>query len=254
MGRAGSFIAFVQQMAKNSMTRQRSGGGQWSFSQLCSSEYREDQSVSQQFHEGLAQASPEQNGELERVISMQELHIALQDFLSPLNMASSKTELSRPGDTILTPTPAPPGPWERQHRREPSRPSKPPQPIFTSCNRFAALSSPAYTFTYASSPITHPSTSALYTGLSARVLDIAKRLPSAFRRCNAWLSTLGPTTSDCRREVLKEHYQTLLPDVSRRQMPGSSPALFPPTGGDPSGSAGFSRCSPGSAAGAPSTA
>ncbi|KAL7886012.1 hypothetical protein AOLI_G00063070 [Acnodon oligacanthus] len=40
------------------------------------------------------------------------------------------------------PAPAPPGPWECQRRRGPSRPSPPPQPILTYCNRFAALSSP----------------------------------------------------------------------------------------------------------------
>ncbi|KAL7876858.1 hypothetical protein SRHO_G00035010 [Serrasalmus rhombeus] len=50
--------------------------------------------------------------------------------------------LRTPGDAVLTPAPAPPGPWERQRRRRPSRPSPPPQPVFTSCNRFAALSSP----------------------------------------------------------------------------------------------------------------
>ncbi|KAL7829486.1 hypothetical protein AOLI_G00303710 [Acnodon oligacanthus] len=43
-----------------------------------------------------------------------------------------------------------------------------------------------YPFSYVSGLVTHPSPSALYTGLGAHVLDIAKGLPSALHRRNAF--------------------------------------------------------------------
>ncbi|KAL7865136.1 hypothetical protein SRHO_G00103830 [Serrasalmus rhombeus] len=128
-----------------------------------------------------------------------------------LSVVAPASTLRTPGDAVLTPAPAPPGPWERQCRRRPSRPSPPPQPVFTSCNRFAALSSPPTPSPTprAPSPAPAPRHSAqdsVYV-IGARVLDIAKRLPSALRRRDA---------SDRRSEVMKEHYQTLL-DTARKK-------------------------------------
>ncbi|KAL7881112.1 hypothetical protein SRHO_G00033660 [Serrasalmus rhombeus] len=77
-----------------------------------------------------------------------------------------------------------------------------------------------YAFTYASGPVARPSASVLCTGLGARVLDIAKRLPSALRRRDAFgtmVIHVGTNDiSDRRSEVLKEHYQTLL-DTTRKK-------------------------------------
>ncbi|KAL7844759.1 hypothetical protein SRHO_G00232980 [Serrasalmus rhombeus] len=44
----------------------------------------------------------------------------------PPSVVAPAWTLRTPGDAVLTPTPAPPGPWERQRRRQPSRPSPPP--------------------------------------------------------------------------------------------------------------------------------
>ncbi|KAL7859129.1 hypothetical protein SRHO_G00142760 [Serrasalmus rhombeus] len=90
----------------------------------------------------------------------------------------------------------------------------------------------------------------------ARVLDIAKHLPTVLSKHNAFRTVViyvgTNDISDQCSEVPKEHYWM---PPGRRQMPGlSSLALFPPTGGDLSGSAGSLHCSPGSAAGGPSTA
>ncbi|KAL7861347.1 hypothetical protein AOLI_G00176960 [Acnodon oligacanthus] len=117
-----------------------------------------------------------------------------------------------PGNAVLTP--APHGPWERRCRR----PSLSPQLIFTSCNRFAALSSLAYAFTYVSGLVIS----------SSVVLHLKVS------------------------EVLKENYQTLL-DTARRKTDARIiiPDLYQLTGGDPSCSGGSSCCNPGSAAGAP---
>ncbi|XP_036421667.1 uncharacterized protein LOC118805159 [Colossoma macropomum] len=169
-----------------------------------------------------------------------------------------------PGDAVLTP--APHGPWERQRRRGPCRPTPPPQPIFASGNRFAALSTPhtPSPTSRASSPPPAPaprtsspapaprasppapaprrsSQDSVYViGSSivchvqvkvrnthatvscfpgARVLDIAKRLPSALRRNVFGTVVIHVGTNDIldrRSEVLKEHYQTLL-DTARKK-------------------------------------
>ncbi|KAL7832455.1 hypothetical protein AOLI_G00300030 [Acnodon oligacanthus] len=118
--------------------------------------------------------------------------------------------LRTPGDAVLTPAPAPPGPWERQRRRRPSRPSPPPRgPQFT-----------AHAFSYTSGPVARPSASALFTGLGARVSDIARRRPSALRRRNAFGTVVihvgTNDISDRCSKVLKEHYQTLL-DTARKK-------------------------------------
>ncbi|KAL7869633.1 hypothetical protein AOLI_G00136210 [Acnodon oligacanthus] len=85
--------------------------------------------------------------------------------VSPLVVVPA-TSLCTLGDGVLTP--APPGPWERQCCRGPFRPSPPPQPIFTPCNRFGPPQSPT------------------------------------------------PGHGLCYREVLKEHYQTLLDTAKKK--------------------------------------
>ncbi|KAL7861932.1 hypothetical protein SRHO_G00133730 [Serrasalmus rhombeus] len=115
------------------------------------------------------------------------------------------------------PAPAPPGPWERQRCRRPSRPSPPPQPVLQPIRRSQLT---AYAFTYASGPVARRSASALCTGLGARVLDIPNRFPSALCRRNAFGTVVihvgTNDISDRRSEVLKEHFQTLL-DKARKK-------------------------------------
>ncbi|KAL7873550.1 hypothetical protein AOLI_G00126210 [Acnodon oligacanthus] len=129
------------------------------------------------------------------------------------SVVAPASSLRTPGDAVLMPAPAPPGPWERQCHRGPSRPSPPLQPVFSSCNRFAALSSPPMpspipralppdpapqrssqdsVYIIGRSIVRHvrvrgidsPATVSCFPG--ARVLDIARRLPSALRRRNAF--------------------------------------------------------------------
>ncbi|KAL7878216.1 hypothetical protein SRHO_G00048590 [Serrasalmus rhombeus] len=163
------------------------------------------------------------------------------------SVVAPASSLHTPGDAVLTPAPAPPGPWEHQRRRRPSRPSPPPQPVFTSCNRFAALSSPPTpsptprapspapaprrsaqdsVYVIGSSIVRHVrvrgvnshATVSCFPG--ARVLDIAKRLPSALRRRDVFgtvvIHVRTNDISDRRSEVLKEHYQMLL-DTARKK-------------------------------------
>ncbi|KAL7839563.1 hypothetical protein SRHO_G00262210 [Serrasalmus rhombeus] len=120
------------------------------------------------------------------------------------SVVAPASSLCTPGDAVLMPA-------------RPSRPSPPPQPVFTSCNCFAAPSSPPTPSP--TSPVARPRVSAFCTGLGARVLDIAKCLPSALRRCNAFGTVVihvgTNNISDRRSEVLKEHYRTLL-DTARK--------------------------------------
>ncbi|KAL7883339.1 hypothetical protein SRHO_G00009970 [Serrasalmus rhombeus] len=99
-----------------------------------------------------------------------------------------------------------------------------------------------------------PSVHHLRPHLLAHVLDIAKRLTLALSRCNTFGTVVIhvgiKNISAQHSEVLKEHYQTLL-DTARKTPGSSSPDLFPHTEEDPIISAGYSRCSPGSVAGAP---
>ncbi|KAI4893751.1 hypothetical protein NFI96_007619 [Prochilodus magdalenae] len=77
----------------------------------------------------------------------------------------------------------------------------------------------AYSNTSFSASVAHSSTSGLLTGPCARVLDIARRLPTALSNCNAFGTVVihVGTNDICARqsEVLKEHYQTLL-DTARK--------------------------------------
>ncbi|XP_066539298.1 uncharacterized protein [Hoplias malabaricus] len=110
------------------------------------------------------------------------------------------------GVPIYTPAPG----WERQRGRGKPRPSPPPpQPVFTSANRFEVLSS---------WPSPAPAPKTKQDG--ARVLDVARRLPSALRqREDFGTVVLHVGTNDIsarRSEVLKEHYRSLL-DTARKK-------------------------------------
>ncbi|KAL6477272.1 hypothetical protein MHYP_G00131070, partial [Metynnis hypsauchen] len=54
----------------------------------------------------------------------QKLQLEAAREVCPSDVAPASS-LRTPGDAVLTPAPAPPGPWERQRRRRPSRPSPP---------------------------------------------------------------------------------------------------------------------------------
>ncbi|KAI4901609.1 hypothetical protein NFI96_007588 [Prochilodus magdalenae] len=149
-----------------------------------------------------------------------------------------------PGHPIFTP--APQGVLKRQLCRGRTRPFPPPQPSFAHDNRFSALSSPPTptpvsrppsptpaprassqdsVYVIGSSIVRHvrvhgargDATVACFPG--ARVLDIARRLPTALSNCNAFGTVVihVGTNDICARqsEVLKEHYQTLQ-DTARK--------------------------------------
>ncbi|KAL7887776.1 hypothetical protein AOLI_G00054970 [Acnodon oligacanthus] len=98
------------------------------------------------------------------------------------------------------------------------------QPVFTSCNRFAALSSPPRPSptprALSPAPVPRPSKQDSVYVIGARVLDIARCLRSALRRRNTFRTVVihvrTNDISDRRSEVLKEHYQTLL-DTARKK-------------------------------------
>ncbi|KAL7862631.1 hypothetical protein SRHO_G00116150 [Serrasalmus rhombeus] len=174
----------------------------------------------------------------------QKLQLEATQEVSP-SVVAPASSLRTLGDAVLTP--APPDPWECQHRRWFSRPSPPPQLVFTSYNGFDALSSPPKpsptprappstpaprcstqdsVYVISSSIVCHVrvrginsrATVSCFPG--ARVLDTAKCLPSALRRCDAFGTVVihvGTNNIYNRRsEVLKEHYRTLL-DTKRKK-------------------------------------
>ncbi|XP_066499573.1 uncharacterized protein [Hoplias malabaricus] len=138
------------------------------------------------------------------------------------------------GVPIYTPAPG----WERQRGRGKPRPSPPPpQPVFTSANRFEVLSSwpsPAPApktkqdgvLIMGDSIVRHLKVPGIKSNATvsclpgARVLDVARRLPSALRqREDFGTVVLHVGTNDIsarRSEVLKEHYRSLL-DTARKK-------------------------------------
>uniref|UniRef100_A0AAR2INH5 SGNH hydrolase-type esterase domain-containing protein n=1 Tax=Pygocentrus nattereri TaxID=42514 RepID=A0AAR2INH5_PYGNA len=110
--------------------------------------------------------------------------------VSPSVVAPAST-LRTPGDAVLMPAPAPPGPWERQRRRR-SPPTPSPTPWAPSPAPAPRYSAQDSVYVIGSSIVRHVrvrgvnshATVSCFPG--ARVLDIAKRLPSALRRRDAF--------------------------------------------------------------------
>ncbi|KAI4905682.1 hypothetical protein NFI96_009315, partial [Prochilodus magdalenae] len=181
--------------------------------------------------------------EVSRGVSRSPASSSAASEVSPSVLAPPRPQHT-PGHAIFTP--APQGVWKHQHRRGSTRPSPPPQPSFAHDNRFSALSSPPTPTPVSRPPSPAPaprasSQDSVYVigssivhhvrvhGASgdatvtcfpgARVLDIARRLPTALSNRNAFGTVVihVGTNDICARqsEVLKEHYQTLL-DTARK--------------------------------------
>ncbi|XP_066518870.1 uncharacterized protein [Hoplias malabaricus] len=135
-----------------------------------------------------------------------------------------------PGTAIFTPAPS----WERQRGKPRSSPPLP-QPVFTSTNRFEVLSfwpSPAPrtkqdgVLIIGDCIVRHLRVSGTKSKATvsclpgARVLDVARRLPSALRQredLGTVVLHVGTNDTSARRcEVLKEHYRSLL-DTARKK-------------------------------------
>lgn len=155
------------------------------------------------------------------------------------SMAATSTPEPRVRRTpaIISFTPAPERPWERQRARGKRVSPILSQPDFASANRFEALSlspsppspppaprktSKGSILIIGDSIVRHLKVSKGNATVScipgARVRDVARRLPAALRQCsNPGTVVLHVGTNDTsarRSEVLKEHYRSLL-DTAR---------------------------------------